>query len=82
MNLLAIGEGKNHDSAIILYEDEENHMMKVGLPFTNYYLSANTDNAIDWLYNGRLPYDIENINSAILTATNVNQLIFGTVTLK
>jgi ATP-dependent DNA helicase PIF1 len=44
--------------------------MKVGLPFTSYYLSTNTDTAINWLYNGRMPYDIDNINSAILTATN------------
>jgi hypothetical protein len=52
-------------------------MMKVGLPFTSYYLSTNTDTAINWLYNDRMPYDIDNINSAILTATNesVEQLL-------
>ena len=69
--LLAIGEGRSHDNAIIVSEDTQNHTTQVGLPHIEYFeQSADNKSALAWLYDNIAPYHKDNRDSAIFTATN------------
>ena len=68
--LLAIGEGRNCEDAIIMSQDTDNHSMQIGLPNIDYFESTNVNPSMEWLYSNQVPYHQTNINSAILTATN------------
>ena len=68
--LLAIGEGRSCDDAIIMSEDTNNYSMQIGLPNIDFIESSNATFSIEWLYGSELPHHVTNVNSAILTATN------------
>jgi len=70
-SILAIGEGKNHNSALILNENTSDSIMHVGLPNMEYFIANddNYDRALNWLYpNGFVMEDM--IQNCILASTN------------
>ena len=71
-SILAIGEGRDHQHATILDRFPENSsLMKVGLPFVEYFLDDQIEEALKWLYpNGFV--EEEMISKCILSSTNDN----------
>ena len=48
--ILAIGEGRSCDHAIIMSQDTQTCQMLIGLPSTEYYDNSDKSNALEWLY--------------------------------
>ena len=68
-SILAIGEGRNHNHAIILNTDSTGSIFKVGLPMMKYFLDDQIEFALSWLYpNGFNIHDMQ--KTCILSSTN------------
>ena len=78
--LLAIGEGRSCDNAIIMSDDTQTHKMQIGLPTAEYFESSETLSALEWLYGNDPAHHSDNMHSAILTATNESVDEWNTIT--